>query len=284
MGTWYPTGMYLDSLLDSAYSEARILSLDNSKIRAIIVPHAGYVFCVKTSLNAFKNIDPTQYDRVFILGPSHHFSFPYCSIPNANSAETPYGFIPFDTSACEYLLNQFPKLFKPMDVSIASIEHSLEMEFPLLKYIFKTKPFSIIPIIVGSISHKACKEIAKSLSPYADDSRTLFVISSDFCHWGKRFGYQYLPQGNDLKIFQRIEKLDKMGADAIALGDPEKFQQYLDETGNTICGRNPILIMMNLFKDKSVSATFPSYSQSENITSMSDSSVSYYAGIITIDE
>ena len=138
--------------------------------------------------------------------------------------------------------------------------------------------------MVGSLSYQSCKEVAEALSQYADDPRTLFVISSDFCHWGSRFGYQYLPpdEGKHLKVYQRIEELDRKGADMISTGDPEKFLNYIEETENTICGRIPILIVMNIFKNKGMTATFPAYSQSENIVSMSGSSVSYFAGVITV--
>lgn len=285
MGVWYPKGSQLNSLLQSAYSDSLIINPDVDRVvRGIIVPHAGYTFCVRTSMNAFRNIDPNQYDRVIVLGPSHHMAIRYCTIADATSAETPYGEIPFDIEGAQELLNNYPKLFKKLDRSTASNEHSLEMEFPLLKFVFKSKPFKIIPIMVGSLSYQACKDVAEALSQYVDDSRTLFVISSDFCHWGSRFGYQYLPPDEDenLQIYQRIKKLDKQGADMIATGDPETFLEYIEETENTICGRIPILVIMNLFKNKGMSATFPAYSQSERITSMYDSSVSYFAGIITI--
>lgn len=286
MGSWYPKGKQLDSLLQSAYSSSSTIELNNDRIiRGIIVPHAGYTFCVQTSMNAFRNINPDQYDRVFVLGPSHHMAIRYCTIADATSAESPYGEIPFDIESAQYLLNNYPKLFKKLGRSTAEVEHSLEMEFPLLKYLFKSKPFKIIPIMVGSLTYQQCKDVSEALSQYKNDPKTLFVISSDFCHWGSRFGYQYLPpdNGRNLKVYQRIEELDRKGAEMIATGNPEKFFNYLEETENTICGRNPILIIMNLFEKDGMSATFPAYSQSENIISMSGSSVSYFAGIITVN-
>ncbi|OHT13043.1 Protein MEMO1 [Tritrichomonas foetus] len=276
MGTWYPAGNQLTTMFDKAYSAASVSS-SQKLVRAIIVPHAGYSFCIRTSMNAFKSIDPSLYDRVFVLGPSHQIPIRYCTIADASSAESPYGDIPFDVEVAEHLLNKFPSLFKKLDCRTAEIEHSLEIEFPILKYIFREKPFTLVPIMVGSISYKMCEKVAEALSEYASDPRTLFVISSDFCHWGARFGYQYLPEG-DGKIYQKITQLDKEAADMIATGDSLKFKSYIDKTQNTICGRLPIMIMMHMFGE--MEAEFPAYSLSENITSKYDSSVSYFAGVI----
>jgi AmmeMemoRadiSam system protein B len=65
-------------------------------IRAMIVPHAGYSYCLNTSIHAFVSLDPSQYDRVFVLGPSHSPVFHHCAIPDAESADTPLGPIPID--------------------------------------------------------------------------------------------------------------------------------------------------------------------------------------------
>ena len=283
MGLWYPTGAQLDHMIEKAY-EAATISNNDGLIRAVIVPHAGYTYCLKTSLYAYKNIDPDKYDRVFILGPSHHYPINYCTIADATSAETPYGELQFDVDTAQELLNNYHLLFKKLNLIAAEKEHSLEMQFPLIKYIFKDRQVKIVPIMVGSLTYDDIKRVSKAFKKYSDDPRTLFIISSDFCHWGKRFGYQYLPEIPDdshKKIFQIIEKLDREASQMISSGKPKKFIQYLHKTNNTICGRISILILMKLFKEKSY-YEFLSYSMSENITSLNDSSVSYYSAIIRV--
>ena len=131
--------------------------------------------------------------------------------------------------------------------------------------------------MIGQLSFDACTATAEALSEFVTDPKTLLVISSDFCHWGGRFGYTYLPS-IDGQVYEKISKLDHDGADMISTGDPKQFKQYLDKTKNTICGRNAILIMMNIFKGKH--AQFLHYSQSSQITSKSDSSVSYFSAIL----
>jgi MEMO1 family protein len=71
------------------------------------------------------------------------------------------------------------------------------------------------------------------------DSRTLLIISSDFCHWGDNFDYFYLSEKLDTNeniISKQIEKLDRQGIDHITNLNPDGFRQYLEETENTICG------------------------------------------------
>lgn len=68
--------------------------------------------------------------------------------------------------------------------------------------------FTIVPILVGSIPPDVEAIYGKLLAPYLADPQNLFVISSDFCHWGKRFSYTYYDESCGA-IHKSIEKLDK---------------------------------------------------------------------------
>lgn len=68
--------------------------------------------------------------------------------------------------------------------------------------------FTIVPILVGSISPDVEATYGELLAPYLADPQNLFVISSDFCHWGKRFSYTYYEDSCG-PIHKSIEKLDK---------------------------------------------------------------------------
>jgi AmmeMemoRadiSam system protein B len=262
-------------MLNEALSKVTITE-SPGLVRAIIVPHAGYRHCVETSMHAFAQIDPSLYDRVIVLGPSHRVPIPCCTIADADRAESPYGDIPFDMTMIATLLGSHPGLFSKLDIDTAEIEHSLEMEFPLLKFIFRQKPFTLVPIMIGRISAAKSAEIAAALAPFVDP-RTLLVISSDFCHWGDRFHFTFLPDVPGA-VYEKIEALDRSATEKISSGSPEAFEQYLEETGNTICGRRAILIMMRTLQNWT--ASWPAYSHSSDITSKRDSCVSYMAGVI----
>ena len=70
-------------------------------------------------------------------------------------------------------------------------EHSLEMHLPYISKIFSEKKILLLPLMVGSIPSKKLPDYAKALLPYFMDERTLFVVSSDFCHWGERFDFTH---------------------------------------------------------------------------------------------
>jgi AmmeMemoRadiSam system protein B len=97
-------------------------------------------------------------------------------------------------------------------------EHSLEMQFPYLKMIFP-KDVTIVPIIVGGLKNNLEVEYADILRPYFNNDENLFVISSDFCHWGKRFSYTHYDKTKG-PIFESIKSLDSDGMSAIATKNP----------------------------------------------------------------
>ncbi len=102
--------------------------------------------------------------------------------------------------------------------------------------------------MVGNLSPKAEIEYGQKLAPYLADDENLFVISSDFCHWGSNFDYYYYKTGSNnekIDVWQSVENLDKRGMNLIESHDFKGFTNYLGETDNTICGRHPIGVFMN---------------------------------------
>ena len=278
-GSWYPTGNSLKSMMENAFSNVNIPEI-SGKAKAIIAPHAGYVYCLQTAAHSFKMVDTSQFSRVVILGPSHQLYVTKCTIADADYFETPLGQIPFDREASNKLIKDYPKLFTGLPIEKAQIEHSLEMECPILKYIFGEKQFSVIPIMVGVLSDSTTSDVAKALSPIISDPQTLLVISSDFCHWGMSFDYTYLPSGFSVP-WKGIEKLDHDAMEAISTGNHKVFADYIQKTGDTICGECPIRIAMQSVP-KPYQVHWLHYSQSEKLTSSRGTSVSYSAGVFAI--
>ena len=68
-------------------------------------------------------------------------------------------------------------------------EHSLEMHLPFIAKVFKGHNVSLVPILVGNLTKAKEKEYGKILAPFFEDKETLFIVSSDFCHWGDDFDY-----------------------------------------------------------------------------------------------
>lgn len=127
-------------------------------------------------------------------------------------------------------------------------EHSIEMHLPYVAKVMESQlgNFTIVPILVGSLSTENEKVYGKLLAKYLADGDNIFVISSDFCHWGSRFHYTFYDKSWGGHIYESIDKLDKMGMDIIETICPSDFSSYLKKYGNTICGRHPIAVLLNV--------------------------------------
>ncbi|XP_075195731.1 protein MEMO1 [Anomaloglossus baeobatrachus] len=146
--------------------------------------------------------------------------------------------------------------------------------------------FTIVPVLVGALSESKEQEFGKLFSKYLADPTNLFVISSDFCHWGQRFRYTYYDESQG-EIYRSIENLDKMGMSIIEQLDPVPFSNYLKKYHNTICGRHPIGVLLNAATELqksgvNMSFSFLNYAQSSQCRSWQDSSVSYAAGALVV--
>jgi hypothetical protein len=246
--------------------------------KAIIVPHAGYSYSGPSAAHGYKALNPDTIKRIFVLGPSHHAYFTKCGLSKLAEYETPLGNLIVDQPTTEELhkTGEFDYLGKDVEEA----EHSLEMHLPYIMRIMGKRDFTIVPIMVGSVSKESEELYGKILSPYLQQEGVAFVISSDFCHWGKRFSYT--PYNPDLgPIHKSIEEMDKEGMQLIASGDPFAFSGYLKRTKNTICGRHPISVFMwaahfsKLTFNKSLVIEPTHYEQSSQCVNKNDSSVSY---------
>jgi AmmeMemoRadiSam system protein B len=197
---------------------------------------------------------------------------------------TPFGEINVDIKYIKKLLTK-KDIFFEVDKSIDINEHSIEMELPFLKYIFKDRKFSILPMVIGHGDFGQNKELGKCLYDLYEDPKTLFVISSDFCHWGKDFRYTYY--NNKFKtVWESTQDLDNQALNIISEMDSKKFDNYIKNTKNTICGRNPITIILSIIEDyqkkhqnKKITFDKAGYAQSDKVMNMSGRSVSYAAGV-----
>ena len=156
----------------------------------------------------------------------------------------------------------------------------MEMQYPFTKWVFGND-VKVVPILVGSLSLHILKSFKSAMEVFIRDDSTVFLVSSDFCHWGQRFGFQPFLKSPG-SIHKNIEDLDKEGILRVTSNDYQGFLEYIEETGNTICGQNPILAMLYLLdKVDGIKGELLSYSQSEQVTNPKSSSVSYASIIMT---
>eukprot|EP00047_Mylnosiga_fluctuans_P022472 m.120444 g.120444 ORF g.120444 m.120444 type:complete len:288 (-) comp9271_c0_seq4:3328-4191(-) len=273
-GSWYsenPSELsaQLQGWLNSATGQ-------HQPAKAIISPHAGYSYCGATGAHAFKQIVPENVKRIFILGPSHHAYLPGCALTQHAQYSTPLGPLRVDQAINAELRSKGD--FDTMSVGVDEDEHSIEMQLSYIRQVMQDADFTIVPVLVGALTTEREREYGKVFAPYLQAPGNVFVISSDFCHWGKRFSYTHADGGAGV-IGDSIERLDRQGMQLIEALDAPGFAAYLKATKNTICGRHPIAVLLNAIQTLGHGGAmrFLAYAQSSKCTKPADSSVSYAA-------
>lgn len=174
-GAFYPADQQqlhtmLDGMLDTAQPQGPLP-------KAIIVPHAGYVYSGPIAASVYARIRQGRdvIRRVVLVGPSHRVGFRGLAVSSAKGFATPFGIIPVDQYASKALL-ALPFVVE-LDPAHA-YEHSLEVQLPFLQEVLGQ--FSLVPVVVGDAS---AEEVSAVLEELWGDEETLIVISSDLSHY-----------------------------------------------------------------------------------------------------
>lgn len=143
--------------------------------RAIVVPHAGYIYSGETAYMAYESLSRTKPKRVIVVGPSHHYGFKGITGSFFDEYETPCGNLKIDLD----YLKMISKKFNIQDLrDIHSIEHSTETQIPFIKNIINDT--SVIELIYGEIEVYELEELFKFL---LEDEDNVLVISTDLSHF-----------------------------------------------------------------------------------------------------
>jgi len=191
--------------------------------KAIIVPHAGYIYSGSVAASAYRNLISVhhQINRVVLLGPSHRVAFHGLASCRASDYATPLGLIPVDNTG----LMQVEALPQVSVNDAAHIpEHSLEVQLPFLQTVLDE--FVLLPLVVGDADEA---EVAQVLEQLWGDQHTLIVISSDLSHYHE---------------YAAAQRLDQHTSHAIETLNPAAIG-YEDA-----CGRNPVNGLLHLAKRK----------------------------------
>lgn len=265
-GSWYPAEpAKLAAQLHGFFNAATVVS--NREWRALILPHAGYAYSGATAAVGVKAAAGRAPRRVIVLGPSHHAAFRNAiCLPAVTHVATPLGEVALDRDFIAGLAQD--PVFRPIP-EVQEAEHSVQMEIPLLQAALKE--FTLVPLVVGQLDRDTLRHAADVLAARVD-ADTLVIASSDFTHYGPNYGY--LPFREDVEA--NLRKLD-MGAFAqIAKKDAAGFLDYCESTGATICGRDPIAILLAM-QDPDVPAELMAYDTSGRQLGDFENSVSYLA-------
>jgi AmmeMemoRadiSam system protein B len=166
--------------------------------KALIVPHAGYIYSGSTAAMAYASLVPLrqQIKRVVLLGPTHRVAVNGIAVPEASVFATPLGNIPLDLETIAQLRDMPQIVFSDR---VHAQEHSLEVHLPFLQRVLND--FKLVPLAVGEASPEAVAEVLDYLW---GGPETLIVISSDLSHF---LNYSAAQQV-DRNTCQHIMQLD----------------------------------------------------------------------------
>ncbi|MEQ8227993.1 MAG: AmmeMemoRadiSam system protein B [Rhodospirillales bacterium] len=196
-GAFYPDrAADLQAMLDRCWDDAKITVGPVPK--AIIAPHAGYIYSGGVAASAYARIKPARarIKRVVLLGPCHRVAVNGLALSGADAFETPLGPVEIDKDAAA-LIAGMPQV-QVFDATHAR-EHSLEVHLPFLKSVIDD--FKLLPIVVGQAEPA---DVAQVLEKLWGGSETLIVVSSDLSHF---LDYEN-AQAIDARTCQAIESLN----------------------------------------------------------------------------
>jgi len=153
--------------------------LEFAGLRAIIVPHAGYVYSGSTAAKAYAIVAERvaageQFDRAVIVGPTHRVPVYGVAYPRASQFQTPLGSVPV-WAGVEQALAGVPDV-EPNDATHQD-EHAIEVQLPFLQKVLPGVP--VIPLNAGQATGAQVADVVEKLL----DDKTLLVISSDLSHY-----------------------------------------------------------------------------------------------------
>ncbi len=146
-------------------------------LKALIVPHAGYVYSGGTAGKGYALLAPLadHIRRVVLLGPCHRVAVNGLAAPTVQAFATPLGSIPLDRAALDSL-RDLPQVVAN-DAAHAQ-DHSLEVQLPFLQTVLRD--FRLVPLAVG---HTGAREVAEVIARLWGGPETLILISSDLSHF-----------------------------------------------------------------------------------------------------
>lgn len=212
--------------------------------KAVIVPHAGYIYSGVVAAEGYKCIKRLNQDKhykILVMGPSHFVPFKGAAIPESEIWETPLGQVKIGklSTTANILEDETP--YKE--------EHSIEVQVPFLQTVFKD--FTLYPLCLGDVDPES---LAEDIKDFVDQDDVIVIISSDLSHY-----YDY----NEAK------KLDSEANKCIPALDTEKAKNI------EACGINAVLTFMHIAKKIGLEGHFIDYKNSGDTGGDKDRVVGY---------
>ena len=176
-GSFYPGEAAALASEVASYLRGAAVSPPPPTPKAIIAPHAGYIYSGAIAASAYARLQAAagRITRVVLAGPAHRVYVTGAAVPAALSFASPLGPVAIDQAAIESL-RALP--FVETSDAAHAREHSLEVHLPFLQAVLGT--FTLVPIVVGDARPE---EMARLFEIVWGGDETLVVVSSDLSHY-----------------------------------------------------------------------------------------------------
>jgi MEMO1 family protein len=170
--------------------------------KALIVPHAGYVYSGPVAASAYARIAAgrSTIRRVVLLGPVHRVPIRGLALPTAKAFSTPLGTVEVDTAAAAEAL-ALPQV--RTSEAAHALEHSLEVQLPFLQTLLEN--FRIVPLAVGNAT---AAEVAAVIDRLWGGPETLILVSSDLSHYHPYGEARSIDRGTVEEILAMTSTID----------------------------------------------------------------------------
>jgi len=264
-GSFYPDDPYILKMqLEDYLNNAK--SLDIKNIKALICPHAGYIYSGQVAAYSYKQIADKKYDSIIIISPSHAQYFNFVSIFDGDAYNTPLGKVGIDKKRSKMLVESSSSI-RFSDYGHSN-EHSIEVQLPFLQYIFGE--FDFIPIVIGDQNNHNIHSIGKAIGELFKNENVLIIASTDLSH--------YHTYGEAVALDKQVEKL-------IENFDIENLETQLAKNNIEMCGGGPVAAAMIAAKNLGANkAVILKYLNSGDVTGDRKAVVGYLAAALFEDK
>lgn len=228
-GSFYPADPHAIQSMFQQWTVQALSFKHTGKLRALIAPHAGYVYSGPIAYNGYHLLNPDEFDTVFLIGPSHFDGFEGVSVYPGQGYTTPLGDILINQKMVETLTGTH--VVKASEMG-HNQEHALEVQLPFLQH-FLGRNFQLVPLVMGEQTLRMAQALAAVIKPILNE-RTLLVASSDLSHYHS---------------YETANVLDQKFAEALKAGDTERLWQGIRNREFEACGYGPVMTILEATAD-----------------------------------
>jgi len=232
-GMFYPSNpTELAKQIAGLFSRAKKRSL-SGPVRAVIAPHAGYMYSGHVAAEAYKQIEGEVYDTVVVLAPLHGF-FKGVSVYSGGGYQTPLGVIEIDRKLSAAISEKHPTVYASTVGHTGTGghgEHSLEVQLPFLQTVLGR--FKLVAMIMGDQEESTIRATGEVLAAALKDKNVLLVASSDLSH--------FYPE-------KKARQMDKLFEAALTAFEPNQLMDVVTSGKAEACGIGPVAVVMDVMQ------------------------------------